>query len=260
MKKLLLALILFPILGYSQYAASSFVTLNEGMEEAYLKIEKLWSEYHKEAVKKGHKNSWSIWKVDPNGYDDKIEKSRIPHFMIVETFATKEKMDEEFARYDKKGLANIRALIKKKMKGKMSSSQVDKILSKNVEKERRGYLHQGLAATPFTGGSLKPGDKMQVAPMQQLQDDYEKFETEFYQKIFLDNIMKGNHRWWGFTKIIGRSDNALTFNTHAAWNIGIEGKELEFPQDFASQKIMEITDAARKMYNPTTFELVYRVE
>jgi hypothetical protein len=112
----------------------------------------------------------------------------------------------------------------------------------------------------LTGGSLKPGDKMQVAPMEQLQDDYEKFETEFYQKIFLDNIMKGNHRWWGFTKVIGRSDNALTFTTHAAWNIGIEGKKLEFPQDFVSQKIMEITDTARKMYNPTTFELIYRVE
>ena len=51
MKKLLIALILL-LLGYSQYAASSFVTLNEGMEEAYLKNEKLWSEYHKEAVKR----------------------------------------------------------------------------------------------------------------------------------------------------------------------------------------------------------------
>ena len=74
MKKILLSLILFPLLGYSQYAASSFVTLNKGMEDAYLKIEKLWSEYHKEAVKKGHKNSWSIWKVDPTGYDDKSIK------------------------------------------------------------------------------------------------------------------------------------------------------------------------------------------
>ena len=260
MKKVFLVLILFPILGFSQFASSSYVTLNDGMEDAYLQIEKLWSEYHKEAVKKGHKNSWSIWKVYPAGYEDKIEKSRIPHFMILETFDTKEQMDEEFARYDEKGLAEIRALIKKKLKGKMSSSKIDKILSLNVQKERRGYLHQGIAGTPLTGGSLKPGDKMQVAPMEQLQDDYEKFETEFYQKIFLDNIMKGNHRWWGFTKVIGRSDNALTFNTHAAWNIGIEGKKIEFPEDFASQKIMEITDTARKMYNPTTFELIYRVE
>ena len=55
------------------------------MEEAYLKIEKLWSQYHKEAVKKVHKNSWSIWKVDPIGYDDKIR-----NFHCDNTFATKE--------------------------------------------------------------------------------------------------------------------------------------------------------------------------
>jgi hypothetical protein len=36
--------------------------------------------------------------------------------------------------------------------------------------------------------------------------------------------------------------------------------QLEFPQDFVSQKIMEITDNARKMYNATTFELVYIVD
>ena len=260
MKKLLFAIILFPSLIYSQYAASVFVTLNDGMEDEYLQIEKLWSEYHKEAIKKGHKNSWSVWKVNPTGYDDKIEKSRIPDFMIVETFDTEEQMNEEFARYNEKGLAEIRSLIKKKVKGKMSSSRVNKILSLNVDKERRGYIHQGIAGTPFTGVGLKPGDKMQITPMEQLQDDYEKFETEFWQKIFLDNVMKGNHRWWGFTKIIARSDNALKFNTHAAWNIGIQGKQLEIPQDFVSQKIIELTGNARKMYNTTTLELVYREE
>ena len=260
MKKIFLALILFPSLIYSQFAASAYVTLKDGMEEEYLQIEQLWSEYHKEAIKKGHKNSWAIWKVDPTGYEDKIEKSRIPNFMIVETFDTKEQMDEEFARYDEKGLAQIKAFITKKVKGKMSASKVNKILSKAVEKERRGYLHQGIAGTPFTGGSLKPGDKMQVTAMEQLQDDYEKFETEFWQKIFLDNVMKGNHRWWGFSKIIGRSDNALKFNTHATWNIGFEGKQLEIPEDFVSQKIIEYTPAARKMYNTTTYELVYREE
>ena len=247
-------------IAFSQYATSSFITLNEGMEDAYLEIEKLWSEYHKEGVKKGYKNSWSIWRVDPTGYEDKIDKSRIPHFMILETYESKEQLDNEFARYDEKGMMEIISLIKKKMKGKMSSSKVGKILSKNVEKERRSYMHQGLAATPFTGGSLKLGDKMQVTPMQQLQDDYEKYETEFYQKIFSENVMKGNHRYWGFTKIIGRSDNALNINTHSAWNMGFDGKNLDLPQDFVSQKIIEITDDARKMYNATTLELVLHVE
>ena len=261
MKKIVLIITCFIFsISNSQYATSSFVTLNEGMEDAYLEIEKLWSEYHKEAVKKGHKNSWSIWRVDPTGYEDKIDKSRIPHFMILETYESNKQLDDEFARYDKKGMMEIKSFIKKKMKGKISSSKVEKILSRNVEKERRGYIHQGLAATPFTGGSLKPGDEMQLTPMQQLQDDYEKYETEFYQKVFSDNVMKGNHRYWGFSKIIGRSDNALKISTHAAWNLGFEGKDFEFPQDFVSKKIMEITDDARKMYNATRLELVLHVE
>ena len=180
--------------------------------------------------------------------------------MIVETYKSKALLDEEFARYDVEGMKKINNLIKQKLKGKISSRNINKILGKNIEKERRSYVHQGVAGTPLTGGSLKPGDIMQVTPMEQLEDDYEKYETEFYQKIFSNNVMKGNHRYWGFSKIIDRSENALTFGTHSAWNIGIEGKQLDFPQDFVSQKIMEITDDARKMYNATTFELVYIVD
>ena len=101
---------------------------------------------------------------------------------------------------------------------------------------------------------------MVLAPMQQLQDDYEQYETAFYQKVFANNVMKGNHRWWAFTKIIDRSENAINNTTHVAWNIGIEGKSMDMPQDFASQKIFEITSEARKMYNPITLELVYTVQ
>jgi hypothetical protein len=48
MKKLLF-LLFFPIALSAQYATTSYITLNEGMEKDYLKIEELWSEYHKEA-------------------------------------------------------------------------------------------------------------------------------------------------------------------------------------------------------------------
>ena len=60
------------------------------------------------------------------------------------------------------------------------------------------YHHQFLAATPFTGGGLKVGDKMSIAPMQQLQDDYEDFETNFYKDLFNERVMNGDHRWWVF--------------------------------------------------------------
>ena len=247
-------------ISHGQFASTSFVTLNDGMEKAYLELEEVWSEYHKEAVKNGQKSSWAIWKVDPTGYEDKIEKSRIPNFLIVETYESKEQMDDEAKRYTPEGFKKIQSIIKRRLKGKMSSSKINSILSKKVDKERRVYHHQALASTPFTGGGLKPGDKLVITPMQQLEDDYEKYETEFFQKIFADNVMKGNHRWWGFTKIFNRSENALTFNTHAAWNMPIEGKQLDFPEDFASQKVFELTGKARKSYNPTSYELVMVVD
>ena len=37
----------------------------------------------------------------------------------------------------------------------------------------------------------------------------------------------------------------------------IEGKNMEWPEDFTSRKIMEITPQARKMYNPIQLKLVY---
>ena len=92
--------------------------------------------------KNRHKSSWAIWKVDPTGYDDKIESSRIQHFMIVETYKSKALLDQEFARYDVEGMKKINNFIKQKLKRKISSRNTNKILGKNVEKERRAYVHQ----------------------------------------------------------------------------------------------------------------------
>ena len=261
MKKILLS-VLFLCSGIAngQYASTIFVTLNDGMEQAYLDIEMLWQAYHEETVKQGLKSGWSVWKIDPAGYDDKIEASRTPDYLIIESYATMEAMEKQNASYTTEGIEAIVNTIKRKFRGKISSRKIDRMLAKDVNKERRTYVHQMLAQTPFTGGDLKPGEKMVLAPMQQLQDDYEQYETAFYQKVFADNVMKGNHRWWGFTKIIDRSENAINNTTHAAWNIGIEGKSMDMPQDFASQKIFEITSEARKMYNPITLELVYTVQ
>ncbi len=41
------------------------VDLNEGAEQDYLKLEAFWSEIHKEAIKQGSQNGWSVWKRTP---------------------------------------------------------------------------------------------------------------------------------------------------------------------------------------------------
>ena len=131
MKKLLFIIsIFFSINSYSQYASGSFIVLNEGMEEDYLLTEKLWQVYHKKSVKDGHKNHWSIWKVDVTNYEDKIEEDRFPDYFILEGYNTLEDLTAESERYSPEGFKEISSYIKSKMKGKMSSRAIDKILSK----------------------------------------------------------------------------------------------------------------------------------
>ena len=50
--------------------------------------------------------------------------------------------------------------------------------------------------------------------MIQKDDEYENCETYVYKPIFLNEVKKGNMRWWGFTKIIDRNDKAYKDVTH----------------------------------------------
>ena len=255
-------IVLFSLLGSislnSQYTITSFVVLNDDMEESYLELESVWKEYHQESIEMGRKNFWFIWEVDPSNFEDKIEKDRIPQYMIAEGYSNKEQLEAEMARYNsQESYGEMKKIMIERLSGKLSEEAIENILSKAVRKETRMYTHETLAKTPMTGGDLKPGDNMVMAPMRQLQDDYEQYEVEFYRNIFAQNVMDGNHRYWEFTKTIDKNENALDIATHSAWNLFMPDKDLNMPQDFASQKIMEITPDAREMYNPITFTLIY---
>ncbi len=243
---------------FAQYASASYIVLHEGMENDYLQLESVWQAYHKESIAMGHKTGWSIWKIAKN-QDDSYEPGTYPDYLITEQFSSKKQMDEEFNRYAE-GYESMKTIMKKNLKGKYSNKQIEKILAKAPKKEVRTYIHELVAATPMTGGDIKVGDVMMVATMEQLRDDYEQFETEFYRDRFAENVMKGNHRFWGFSRIIDRNEAAYEAPTHNAWNMLIDGKELAMPDDFVSRKIFELTSEVRKMYTPQELTLVYTAQ
>ena len=41
---------------------SGFLLINDGMDSIYHYLEKIWSVYHMESIKKGEKAAWSVWK------------------------------------------------------------------------------------------------------------------------------------------------------------------------------------------------------
>ena len=90
MKNLLLTLTLFFSFSINaQYAVMYAVDLNEGAEEDYLNLEAFWSEIHKEAIKQGSQNGWSVWKRTPKETDE----ASAPEYIIFDGFESEEKMN-----------------------------------------------------------------------------------------------------------------------------------------------------------------------
>lgn len=263
MKQLLIILcyLSFATRAAAQYAAASYVVLNEDMEEDYLNLERIFQAYHQEAINMERKTGWSIWKIAQNG-DTSYEVGSYPDYVILEQFSSKEQMNEEFVRYNE-DFESIKVLMKKNLKGKYTGKQIDKILGQAPKKEVRTYIHERVASTPLTGGDIKPGDVMVVHALQQISEDYEQFETEFWKNVFANNVMKGNHRFWGLSRIIDRNEAAYEMPTHNSWNMFIDEKKwdnLKMPDDFVSKKMFEITGATRKMYTPQELTCVFTAQ
>ena len=95
MKKIILICIsiVFTSNTFSQYAVVDFFVIKDGMESQYLLAEKVWKNYHQTSVENGEKipkYEWTLWKRAPTkNYDDEM----VPHYAILNRFATKEDMD-----------------------------------------------------------------------------------------------------------------------------------------------------------------------
>ena len=55
--------------------------------------------------------------------------------------------------------------------------------------------------------------------------DYEQYESNWAKPIFQDNVNQKMLKWWGFTKVIDKNEQALSDITHFTWKIPVEGKK-----------------------------------
>ena len=256
MKKLFYLLLIIPFSISAQFAVADYIVLNEGMENQYNDLEKVWKVYHQQSIDAGEKIGWAVWKTTPN--DSANENAA--HYVVFNQFSSKEQMEKWTKNFD----YNKAVLIMKSgLKGEMSSRTINRILSKapSIKKEVRVYSMKLMDATPLTGGDLKIGDKMTYAPMIQKSDDYEKVESFIAKPYFLSQVMNGKHRWWGFTKIIDRNENAYENITHIAWNIGIpnaEHNDYMIENEFVQQVLTDKMNSSREMLNGQELTLVHK--
>lgn len=251
MKNLLITLSLFLTLSLSaQYSIISAVALNDGAEDQYLKLEEFFGPAHDLAVERGFQTFQAVFKVI-----SETDAENGPHYVIVTGFNSKDQLDDYTS-----GNVNYEELATEAYRGKMSSRAVARMMSTvgSESKERRNYTLQGVDQTIWAGGDLQPGDTMSLTPTQALSDDFENYETMFWMPYIEKAILNGEHRYWGLSKVIDKTENAYDGISHFFWNISVEGSNWfnEVDQDFKFQKLQEGLNAASQHADPITLELV----
>ena len=252
MKKILLLLtVLFSFSVNAQYAVMWAVDLKDGAEDDYLKLEKFYSEIHKEALKQGLRSGWSVWKRTPQEGDEANQAE----YVIFDNFSSKEQMNANDAPSNAE-------LAQKVYKGKMSKRAIQKMMDStgDYSNERRTYTLEVKDATILGGGNVKPGDVATINLMTKKTDDFEKYESEIWKPVAEKNILTGRLRQWILVEVTDRSENAWSEFTHFAWNLrgNLDVKGVE-TSGFKWDKLWEGIESSRDMQDANEFTCVLAV-
>ena len=249
MKKLLLILLL-PLFSSAQTLVMDVVQIKKGKAMDYESVEAFISPVQKQAIEDGKKIGWYVFKNVGGGDLSEIEDKGIGDYLIINVYKDLDQMKSD--NWDE-----YLSIAKMVYKGKMSSKSIERKIS-NIglpRKDTRSYTLENLYFTKPNPPVI--GNLYTVSPVEQLTDDYEKFELEFFKPIFEKNILAGNHGAWNFNKVVNSSDNAYKNITHIIFNQSVKGANNVVPSDFISTQVQKIGIASRKIYDPATIQLLF---
>ena len=258
MKKLqlLLLALVFTISASAQYTILSAVDIKDGMEDQYLQLEEFFGPVHDLAIERGIQDLQAVFKVVQTNDDGES----VADFFIITGLSSKEQLDAYNASWESGAWLDLAI---EAHKGKMSKRAVTRYLNSvgSESNERRNYHLVGVDQTIWSGGDLKPGDKMSILGTTAKSDDFELYESEIYKPLIEKEILKGNHRWWALSRIYERTDNAYGEISHMFFNVGVEGADTtegwqKMQSSFKGQKLIEGLQAASEHQNGGQLELV----
>ena len=258
MKNFILFLLAIPSLITAQYAVADFIVLNDEMDAEYHKLEKVWGAWHQNSVEKGEKTGWAVWKRTPQDGDNE----NAPDYVVFNQFGSEEQMNNYLSGGDDFSINEAISTMRSNLKG-MSKRSIRKIVESEgkIKKQVRTYHIEMVDATPFDNLNIKIGDKMTFAPMIQKTDDYEQVESYIAKPYFMEQIKNGKHKWWGFTRIINRSDKAYKNLTHIAWNMYVPDAEHDdyvVENEFIQKVLNDKISSSREMRGAQELTLVYQ--
>ena len=249
MKKFItLFTLLFTTITFAQLITHSTVRLDEADHEGYLELENFWSKIHEQAISDDMAMFWAVWKVvkteeTPEDY---------PDFIIMNGWKDSIQMN--------KMMSNNWYEYGRKVYPKLSKRNFDKKWNLPFG-TRNNYNYERIDNTVFIG-QIEPGMTVQLNAFKQIDENYEKYETEFYKTWHEKGILNGSRRWWEFNKLLSSSENANKDITHVT--IDIQGQELSEEEQqklwetvtFTDQMMWQNGTKTRELVGQATLELV----
>ena len=233
--------------SYSQVIVMDIVQVKDGMNAQYEAVEKFAEPIKREAVKMGKQLGWYIMKRKSGGDLSEVENKGIGDYIILNIYKDEAQM--------KAGM-DWDAISKKVYKGKMSTRTLQKKMNSfnGPRKDTRTYTLENIYFTK--PGQANRGETVNIFPAEALNDEYEQYEMEVFRPMREKMILEGSHKYWGFNKIINRSENAYQNLTHIIFNIPT-GLESNIKTDFATQKAMEMGMKSRKGFDDAVCEIIF---
>ena len=243
----LLALTSNQVFSQNFYAQIQEVTVQEGLNSEYEEFEKFWSVVNEKLIADGHLAGWSFWKVNPESNDN----NPWADYILYNQFSSEDQMNSTLSKSPEWWTEYVEKAHKGKSKRSLIKKYVKETLDNKYKERLVTYNISNVAA--FADDKLQPavGINAVYIGMEQLNEDYERFETEYFQ-----NRHKGNKLYWEFNKITNRSDNAYKPVTHNIFEVNMENSGQDQESSFVDEMMVKYGSASRTLHGWMVVELL----
>lgn len=190
------------------YLLFEFMQVNGEHESDYWKVEEFWSGIHKQRVADKTILGWDFWSLSPSGTKQGSQ------YLTVTQFASLQDMLKAIGSFDvmayaKKAYPNKseEELNEMMVKTAKSRDMAHRVLLKRVDQTKDDF-------------KMKVGTLVTLDIMKQLDDSYEKAESEIFKPWHQDMVNSGKKGTWGVLRAIlpAGSEAVGTHITYSMYN------------------------------------------
>jgi len=217
-----------------EYLLFEFMKVQPGNWNDYLSVEEFWSGIHQQRVADKSIYGWDLWSLIPSGTDQG------PNFLTVTIFPSLKAMLNAVSSWDVWGYA-------KKAYPDKSDEELAEMLGKTGKSRDLEYqkLLVGVDETK-DDFKMKIGMVVTLDFMKQLDDSYEKVESEIFKPWHQQLVNDGKKGHWGLVKAVLPVGSEAYF-THIAYSFYTDMDQLaEFMNDSGGQMDLKTQVAVNK--------------